>query len=167
MLNFIPVNLPEYALPALSATSEETGLRYLIWDEDPKGNSKLLIEGLETAPANDRDRLALTFNEEGEAVDYADRFDLNQGIADREALPVILRASGDDWVSEILHPDRTAAEAAAGQLLKAEYAAYLPSRKTLWWTRRGLRLLRAYGRVETPGLVLTYVDVALSEDADK
>ncbi|QKY79814.1 hypothetical protein SEA_BUMBLE_48 [Arthrobacter phage Bumble] len=170
MLNFIPVRIPGLITP-LSATSETTGLRYLLWNERLDGAWKLRIDDLEDAPAADRDKLALTFNSDEEAVEYADRFDFNQSIAERLSLPCTLKieatAGGPEGAVERYYPDHANAYASARRIVETEYRAWLPPRRATWWSNRAVRLLKAYGRVETPDVVVTLeVPAAVGEASD-
>lgn len=168
MLNFIPVRIPGLISP-LSATSATTGLRYLLWAEALDGPWKLRIDDLDDAPAADRDKLALTFNSDEEAVEYADKFDFNQTIAERLSLPCTLRISdtvGGDTV-ERPYSNHSEAYAGARRVLERRYGTWLPPRRVTWWSNRAVRILKAYGRVETPDVVLTLeVPAAVGESSD-
>lgn len=156
-LNFVPVRLAP-GVQSMSATSATTGLRYLVKCEGVLWS--LLIEGLDGAPANDRDRLALTFESEKAAVDYADRADLGHSLAlqERVALPctlVIQPSVVAEAAVERYFPDHFNAYASARETILKEYRNWLPSRRALWWTDRAVKILKVYGRVETPDVVLT------------
>ncbi|WBF79020.1 hypothetical protein SEA_BOLT007_52 [Arthrobacter phage Bolt007] len=158
-LNFAPIALPGQTLLALTATSEETGIRYLVRPEFTPDVYKLHISD------DDEDGIPLTFDSEGAAVDYADRFDFNQGLADRWHLPTVLEV-GDRVSGSTSTPYETREEAAvaAGQVLLASYRGWMKETRATWWSRRAVRLLRQYGRVETPDVVVTLVDPQLEEE---
>ncbi|UKH48341.1 hypothetical protein SEA_LILMAC1015_55 [Arthrobacter phage Lilmac1015] len=157
-LNFAQIRIAGQTLLALTATSEETGIRYLVRSEYTPDVWKLHIT------EEDEDSVPLTFDSEGEAVDYADRFDFNQGLTDRWTLPTILevkdRVSG---TTSTPYETREEAAVAAGQVLLASYRGWMIETRAKWWSRRAVRLLRQYGRVETPDVVVTLVDPQLEE----
>ncbi|QTF82149.1 hypothetical protein SEA_PRAIRIE_52 [Arthrobacter phage Prairie] len=159
-LNFAPIRIPGQTLLSLTATSTETGIRYLVRPEFTPDVYKLHITDVD----EEGDGIPLTFSSEGEAVDYADRFDFNQGLADRWHLPTILETE-ESGGRETRTPYETREEAAvaAGQVLLASYRGWMVETRAKWWSRRAVRLLRQYGRVETPDVVVTLSDPQLEE----
>ncbi|WNO25871.1 hypothetical protein SEA_ALTADENA_49 [Arthrobacter phage Altadena] len=156
MLNFVPVRFPG-APASLSATSAETGARYLAYG-DPEGPSwHLEVENVEGEPAGAVP--ALRFANEALAIEYADRLDYLQTVSGLETLPcevtVEAREGGTGPAVTRPYATREAAYDAVRELLDKEYRSIFPPRRALWWTNRAIRLLKVYGRTETLGLVVT------------
>lgn len=165
MLNFVPITLRgSVATEAMTATSAETGIRYLSTPAPSGEGCLLLIEDVDGAPAGGPP--PLSFDSEGEAIDYADRFDANQTVAELYALPCVLEARelALGTAVERHWPDRASALESARRILNTEYAAYMTVSRAAWWSARAVRLLKAYGRVETPDIVLTLSTPAASGD---